>query len=101
MAYYVFQSSHGFDRATASQHDTLESAGWEILGDDQSTCGVDLIDGEYVPWRQPHRFSRKMLTSFARSSERAALEAIASSDAFGMECFDDAAAARYEADSQE
>lgn len=101
MTFYVFTQSHGFDRATASRHDTLEDAGYAILGDDQHCCGVDEIDGEFVPWRQPHRGPRKWLTSFARSTTAEALEAIARSDAFGLECFDEQQAARYEAEGEE
>ena len=99
--FYVFQSSNGFDRATASTHETLESAGSEILWDDQSRAGVDLYNGEMTPWQQPHRGDRRWLLIFARATEKEALEAIAMSEAFGLECFTEEQAARYEADGEE
>jgi hypothetical protein len=98
--FYVFNSANGFDRATASQHGTLESAGSEILWDDQSRAGVELHNGEMTPWQQPHRGERRWLLRFARATEREALEAIATSEAFGLACFTEEQAARCEADAQ-
>ena len=97
--FYVFSSAEGFNRATASRHETLADAGWEMLTDDQSRCGVDIIDGEFVPWQQPHRGPKKFLASFASDTGAGALEAIAMSDSFGLECFTEEQAARCEADA--
>lgn len=102
--FYVFNSHHGFDRATASKHETLESAGWEILGYDQAACGVQAfptIAGEvyYTPWQQPHRGARRYLNRLERGTEREALEAVTTADGFDLHCFTEEQAARCEAEA--
>lgn len=98
--FYVFNSANGFDRATASKHETLEEAGWEILGYDQSSAGVDYVGNIWLPWQQPHRGPRKFLYPFAGVSRSDALERIGQAECFGLECFTEEQAARCEADAQ-
>ena len=96
--FYTFNSSEGFDRNTAARHATLADAGAEILAYDQRASGVDLIDGEYVPWQQPHRGDRKLLSRLAAETEQAAYESVASADGFDIKCVSEQRAAQIEAD---
>lgn len=98
MTYFVFNQHQGFNRATACRCATLAEAGREILAYDQRGSGVDLVDGEYVPWKQPHRGEKMFLRPFAAASEKESLEMIARSAVFDLEAIDEARAAEIEAE---